>query len=466
MIHNFESASLVLVVESIVFLYIAWQLRSFLLEPLFLPRKEYKIRIGLSLSVGFALLLYFTIGQEQGYFILSLLIAFSLISALWHPSLAFTHLIFYLLLRPWELLPSQVQFAVLPKVLVLLFLLSWGQELLLKKRALFNRDPYFFYMLVFGVLVFISHQLGGSNEDTAFKEIFVRSLAIFIFGFFAFEGVKPEYERLVGMLVIVGGGLAVYALIYTDLIQAPRLVSRGAIENSNDLAAFLILVLPLTLKLKEILKLNSLRWLPSLALLVLLVTALIGAQSRASIIALAVMVLLVFYQKFAKKIKYLAVIYFMIGLLVMGGLSQLSLGRSSEDLQASSQNRLGYWQVGLTMMARYPLFGVGFNQYPQKFTQFGVDQFTEGLNRTAHSSWILIGAEVGVMGLLLYLAIFFEGLKRAWSIWSQAPELLLSLMGYMVMMTFLSHSYLVWPYLLLGLIFMFVRQKKAVLAYE
>lgn len=466
MIHNFESAGLVLAVESIVFLYIAWQLRFFLLQPLFLPRKDYQIRVILSLVISSCLFLYFNFSHEQSYFILSLLVACSLVSALWHPSLAYTHLIFFLLLRPWEILPSQVQLSILPKLLVALFLLSWTQELILKKRALFYRDTYFIYMSLFGLIVFVSYQFNGMIDDPAFKDIFVRSITIFILSFFAFEGLKQEYERFIGMLVIVGGGLAIYALIYSDLIQAPRLVSRGAIENSNDLAAFLILILPFAFKLKNILKFNTLRWVPSLSVVALLLVALLSAQSRASLVALLCMVLVLIYQKYAHKVKHLIAIYSLVGLIAVGGLSQLSMGRSSDDLQASSQNRVGYWKVGLTMMARYPLLGIGFNQYPQKFTQFGVDQFTEGLNRTAHSSWVLIGAEVGMIGLILYFVLFYEGLKRAWSVWSQAPELLLSLTGYIVMMTFLSHSYLVWPYMLLGLLFVFIRKSRGELVYE
>lgn len=466
MIHNFESTGLGLVVESIVFLYIIWQLRSFLLNPWFLSLKDYQIRMLLSFSVGVGLWLYFILGHHQGYFILSLLTAFSLISALWHPSLAFTHLIFFLILRPWELLPSQIQLAILPKLLVLLFLLSWVLDLLIQKRALFYRDSYLCYMLVFGSVVSGSYFINGMSQDQTFNEIFLRSLVVFVLGFFAFDGNRDEYERLVGMLVIVGGGLAVYALVYTNLTQAPRLVSRGAIENSNDLAALLIFVLPFTLKLKDTLKVSSFRWLPSLTLLALLITALYHAQSRASLIALAVMGLIILYKKYSEKIKYLATVYLVVAMIFVGFFSHLKLGRSSEDLQMSSQNRLGYWQVGLAMMARYPILGVGFNQYPQKFTQFGVDKFTEGLNRTAHSSWILIGAEIGLIGLFLYLFIFYEGLKRAWSVWLQAPELLLALIGYMIMMSFLSHSYLVWPYLLLSITFIFIRQKPVEPNYE
>jgi len=79
---------------------------------------------------------------------------------------------------------------------------------------------------------------------------------------------------------------------------------------------------------------------------------------------------------------------------------------------------------------------------------YSTESLEESSKMTAHNSWILVFAELGIIGLLLFSGICFYCGFSAWKIYSTSPEFLLSLAGYGVTILFLSHSYLIYPYLL------------------
>ena len=105
------------------------------------------------------------------------------------------------------------------------------------------------------------------------------------------------------------------------------------------------------------------------------------------------------------------------------------------------------------MAIRNPVFGVGFWGFNQNFAAYAIDGDTgsEGTHMTAHSSWVQIMAETGFMGLFLFLGLWLYALKRAHSIRRSEPEYFMSLVGYGVTISFLSHAYLLFPYILCAL---------------
>jgi hypothetical protein len=143
--------------------------------------------------------------------------------------------------------------------------------------------------------------------------------------------------------------------------------------------------------------------------------------------------------------------------LVGGALLALPLllfgGRSGEEAESSSIERLECWYEGMSMFVNHPGFGVG------------AGQFTEHHFLTAHNSYVLAPAELGFVGMCLFMAILYLTLKiplvallrlqrpgvhgreadiaRAW-----AMALLASLVGLAVGIFFLSFCYkqMLWIY--------------------
>jgi O-antigen ligase len=269
-------------------------------------------------------------------------------------------------------------------------------------------------------------------------------------------------------VVICVLGLAALALFNTFFIKdLPRLELLGAMKNSNDLAAVFIFILPFVLRSLGRPKnpdLKALQLLRLPGLLIVTATILLGvwkAQSRAAYLAIFCMgIIWMVYQ--VRHQKALLVGGLIVAFVGIGVLSGLQLGRDSSDLEGSRQNRLGYWQAGLAMAIRNPVLGVGYGRFPFSYKNYGAASFTEYGRRTAHSSWILLVSEAGIPALVIFLGLFALAFQRAWRLAGVAPELLLSLTGYGVAMSFLSHVYTIYPYLLLALIFSY--PKKDVLA--
>jgi O-antigen ligase len=126
--------------------------------------------------------------------------------------------------------------------------------------------------------------------------------------------------------------------------------------------------------------------------------------------------------------------------------------RNADDLSGSSGSRMNYIVAGLKMAAKNPIFGVGFAEYQDSFESYASSFDYEYGKRTAHNSWILVVSETGWLGLLLFSLVFFYTFRSARSTFDLAPEFLLALVSYGVAMTFLSHSYLLYPYLLYAII--------------
>jgi O-antigen ligase len=147
-------------------------------------------------------------------------------------------------------------------------------------------------------------------------------------------------------------------------------------------------------------------------------------------------------------------------LLVAVPATLVMANRSEEDLEMSSAGRMTYLKAGLRMGVKHPLLGVGFNGYPSNLHLYNTESLEEDQQMTAHNSWVLVFAETGLFGLILFTAAFWFCLKMAWSLYREKPELLLALVGYGVTMVFLSHSYLIYPYLLYALILCAYRLRK------
>jgi O-antigen ligase len=127
----------------------------------------------------------------------------------------------------------------------------------------------------------------------------------------------------------------------------------------------------------------------------------------------------------------------------------LAGGREFSTQEQSASQRIDAWYDGLQMFRGQPLFGVGYGA------------FTDHHPLTAHNSFVLCFAELGLFGLLPWVAL----LVLAWRELSQvtryaepgspqarmAEALRVALLGFMACAWFLSRTYQPLLYLLLGL---------------
>ena len=175
------------------------------------------------------------------------------------------------------------------------------------------------------------------------------------------------------------------------------------------------------------------------------------SQSRGALLGLfAVFGALAMIKITNKKVMALAVTIGLIG--TIGAFSFMN--RDSEDVEGSTSNRKIYWKAGFNMAVRNPAFGVGFWGFPKNLPAYvdGGNGGTEKENMTAHSSWVLAMGEGGFTALILFLSLWIYAAFSAWKIRKNHPEYFMGIAGYGMCITFLSHTYLLYPYILLSMV--------------
>ncbi len=127
--------------------------------------------------------------------------------------------------------------------------------------------------------------------------------------------------------------------------------------------------------------------------------------------------------------------------------------------ESSAYGRIETWYDGIQMFIEHPLFGVG------------VGNFTEHSWLTAHNSFVLVLAETGIFGYTVWLAMVVYcflmpimllrlpadlGNEEYQPLWTQerrvAMTLLIAQVGFYACAFFLSRSYVILLYILLGMV--------------
>ena len=222
-----------------------------------------------------------------------------------------------------------------------------------------------------------------------------------------------------------------------------RVRSLGFLNDPNDFAQTLVMVLPM------------LWWFyvprSRLRNLVVVVApgALIGyviylTQSRGALLGVAAIGLLVARRLLGlfRTLLLVALVGVTVGIVSFGG-RQLSVK------EQSAAQRIEAWQSGLTMLRTKPVLGVGYGN------------FTDHHYLTAHNSFVLCFAELGLVGYFAWLGLIviaYKGLAQALLVVpASAPErelavaLRASLVSFMACGWFLSRTYSPGLFILLAL---------------
>lgn len=215
-------------------------------------------------------------------------------------------------------------------------------------------------------------------------------------------------------------------------------------NDPNDFAQALVMVLPLLWGAWR--KRARLRNL----FVVVLPGALIGytvvlTQSRGAVVGLAAMLFLG-VRRMLGTFKTGLIMASMLAVVVA---SKMAGGRAFSSQERSAEERIEAWIVGLRLLKEHPLFGAGYG----RFTDFN--------SLTAHNSYVLCFAELGLVGYFVWLGLIvlvFKGLNAALQhLPADAPErrfaglIRSSMVGFMACAWFLSRTYQPVLYFMLGL---------------
>ena len=257
-------------------------------------------------------------------------------------------------------------------------------------------------------------------------------LMYMLIGIFLFS-IKEKIQFICWAIVVILS-IEVYAVIIEakSMIDLTGFISSGSLKgvtaNRNITAFSIAIKIPFILFLfHQIKKRVFIGALIILTFLVLVCLSMI--QSRASFLGVGLILTgytflnTLFYLKEKKIIYLIRISYFIFPLIMSISLNQIYFSSKGADAvsraatisfstnDGSVNQRLRYYKDVLTHLKSNPIMGVGLGNWKLKSIQYDADDI-EGyvVPYHAHSDFIQLGAELGIIGFLLYLSIFFLAL--------------------------------------------------------
>ncbi|MGH9583321.1 MAG: O-antigen ligase family protein [Bryobacteraceae bacterium] len=328
------------------------------------------------------------------------------------------------------------------------------------------RTPQFWLMSAFISSIAISHlihlQFGG-----ALNSLFdFMTSGIAFFAIVATARSTRQLRILILVLVLTGAGLLTRSLVaycsgedtnlyvLREAVRDPntglpteilsRIRSVGVLSDPNDFAQFLLVLLPFVFLL----------WRPRRSLrnicfvlvpAAYLITGVLMTQSRGAMLGLVAL----FVFSLAKRLPrpaQLAVAAMGLALVVVLNHGQRALSTS----ESSAAGRIDAWGVGIAMLESDPFFGTGYNT------------FLNYNDLTAHNSFVLCFAELGLVGYFIWLGLIISTCMQLHvvgeddspaddSVAGLANAVRLALLTFLVTSWFLSRTYIVTLYIVLGI---------------
>jgi O-antigen ligase len=232
---------------------------------------------------------------------------------------------------------------------------------------------------------------------------------------------------------------------FPQLIRGVPLQGNEAGFNPNQVSGALIMFLPLELTLLAgLLRHGEMPWARRLALLaalglglILTAAVILLAQSRAAWVALALglLVLGAIVARPLRPVLLLALAAVLVALVLWGPVTlgqwlvdQGLMVRSGETSWAA---RVELWSRGLWGIADFPLTGMGMNMFRRTVWElYPLFEYPPGYDvGHAHNLYLQAALDLGLPGLVCYLAMTGSGLALGWQSYRRAPEQLARLAG-------------------------------------
>jgi hypothetical protein len=174
-----------------------------------------------------------------------------------------------------------------------------------------------------------------------------------------------------------------------------RVRYRGELHDPNELS-MTICIGGLAFLIAFAVRKRNMRWMIGATMgVVLIFWTVVLSQSRGGLVVFAAVPGVYFVKRYGVSGLAIAVVA-ALPLLAMGG-------RSGQSADVSTMLRYEAWAAGLEMFGRDPLFGVGHRM-------FGENHFM-----TAHNTYVLAMAELGLIGLFLLVTMLYLSVKILWT---------------------------------------------------
>jgi O-antigen ligase len=338
---------------------------------------------------------------------------------------------------------------------ILLLLLSGGLRRGLSYKAAVLVVVFAFFM---AASIPTSHWPGGSFGRVKGYLMYEIPILFLVGGLAAnWDDVKKIFAALAWSGIVVLGMTRLLGRVDQGRLS---LDFDGSIANPNDLASQLLLVIPFFLFIVIDKNRSFVIRIAFLGAIGYAFYLILGTASRGALVAIAFGVL--FALMYASMGQRLAVVV-AVPLLAAGAvvflpertLTRLGTLTGEEDKEAneSKASRRYLFEQSLLFTMRYPLTGVGADQFANFEGSMRVSEGLRGNWHATHCSWTQVSSECGIPALLAYAgAIFltFKRVRQSFRVtrrmkWTEGNNacfcFLLSMVLFFVSITFLSNAY-------------------------
>jgi O-antigen ligase len=283
-----------------------------------------------------------------------------------------------------------------------------------------------------------------------------------------------DLERLAGAYLLGAVTYAAVVLVRFDVGVTDWRLGRLYYYDANDFATFAVTAMPMAIYFAHRGRRLSVRLMAMLGLGILC-AAFVNSGSRGGFLALMAMGLYILlrYSTIALSRRVVAVVVVLAALLAVASeryWQQMGSILSDTDYNKTEESgRLQIWKRGVGYMLSRPVFGVGANNFPVAEGRMSAfadrQQWGVGVRWNApHNSFLQVGAENGVPGLVFFIAMLASALVALRRLARRPPPpgvthhaspqliqaLTASIIGFVVGAFFLSLAYSELLYMLLA----------------
>jgi putative inorganic carbon (hco3(-)) transporter len=305
-----------------------------------------------------------------------------------------------LYIRPGELFPSLQNTPIMDYLSAGSFAVAVVTMVMNPRK--FWDQPHDKFFIAYFLIVIASNPLngwigGGQEAFTVFSPV-VFCYFLMRVGVRTVEQVQWCTRTLVGLNVFlaVNALLPVFAphLAGVEAMQTRegvRIQGTGIFNDPNDLGMTLVMTLPLVLSTIVGPARFTTRLFASASLIVIL-TACYYTNSRGTMLGLGIVFTIYAYRRFGIALAVALSSAALVGILAFGP-SRMSNVSADE---ASAQGRIQAWAAGYEMLKESPVWGVGWQRFDDRHLL------------VAHNSFVHALAELGVVGALSFVGIYYS----------------------------------------------------------
>jgi len=279
----------------------------------------------------------------------------------------------------------------------------------LKKGIKSLKVPQTFLILGFGFVAFIS------TVHARYPEASFTFLESYFFLFILYVLIvdlidSPKLIDSFSWAIIIG--ICINAFISVEqwyLGRFSRVI--GVVGNPNELGAYCVYAIPLVFYQFESKKPVFLKMI-SIIIMGFLLFTIILSFSRGAFVSLMVVLVLLLLRSFKKGTNKWTLALLIILVATLFSLAPQSYWARIQAVRIDAgSGRFYIWRDGIRMFLDHPLLGVGPKNFPIYYATSYGKMFRVGRPRAAHNTYLEIAAEMGVIGLFLFLSLIWVVLR-------------------------------------------------------